>query len=109
MNLFKSATIIILIATSLYAKSVIEQGYDDGRKAIMNDSMMNSSLNEFKNDYEDANTNSDRYILKAGLRGAVKGSCMRLTYGSLNREKLDNKEYDYINAFKKGCWSILNK
>jgi|LGOV01.1.fsa_nt_gb hypothetical protein len=109
MKLLKYATVIILVGASLYANSITEQGYNDGRKAMMSDSIMNKAFKEFKKEYESATSNSDRYILREGLKGSVKGTCMRLTYGDLNKDKIKNKEYTYINAFKNGCWSVYSK
>lgn len=109
MKLLKYTVAVVLLGTSLYANSIQEQGYEDGRKAMSNDAIMNKALKKFKQEYENATSNSDKYILTQGLKGSIKGTCLRLTYGDLNKDKIKNKQYDYLNAFEQGCWSVYSK
>lgn len=109
MKLLKYTLAIILLVVSLHANSTQEQGYSDGRKAMMDDEVMKKKFQSFNKSYQSLDSASDKYVLVEGFKGFIKGTCMRLTYGDLNKEKYENKQFAYLKAFENGCWSVYSK
>ena len=81
-----------------------EQGYKDGINAMKKDVEMEKTFTEVENQYKKSTDTRERYILIQGtLKGSIKGTCMKLTWGNDNNK---NKPYEYLKAFENGCWSV---
>ena len=94
---------LIIVATGLLSSEVFaneyDKGYKEGLQALSKDKYFTEAHTQYKKNMKTANTDRDKYLERSKLGASAKGSCGRLTYLDT-----DDKSYEYLSGFEKGCY-----
>ncbi len=98
------ATELMVVSTLQATQKDYDRGYLDGQSSLKKDKMFNQSYKNYREKTKGITDPSDLHVARAGLSGAMEGSCMRLTYSK--DSAATNKSYDYVKGFYDGCMNL---